>query len=365
MRLTARAFTIGTLVLAIMGAACGGGDGGPVTPSTSGSTASGAMALQGAGATFPNPLYTKWISEYNKQHQNVKIDYQPIGSGGGIKQITERTVDVGATDAPMTGEQLKAAPKEILHIPTVLGAVVVTYNLEGVPSGLKLDGPTTADIFMGTIKKWNDPRITGLNPGVSLPGADIAIAHRSDGSGTTAIFADYLSKVSPAWKEKIGTGTSLNWPTGFGGKGNDGVTGFVKQTPGAVGYVELIFAEQNKLPYASIKNAAGEFVTPSLDAVTAAAAGAAKSIPDDLRVSITNAEGAGAYPISGFTWLLVYKDQDDPAKGKAIADFIWWALEDGEKMAKDLTYAPLPPEVLEKARQKVRTINHQGKPFIS
>jgi phosphate transport system substrate-binding protein len=364
MRLKARALTIGTLTLALLAGACGGGgDGGPV--STKPTEPGAALQLQGAGASFPNPLYTKWISEYNKKNPNVKIDYQAIGSSGGIKQITERTVDFGATDAPMNEEQLKAAPKEILHIPTVLGAVVVIFNLPDFKGDLKLDGPTTADIFLGNIKKWNDPKIAALNAGATLPATDIGIAYRSDGSGTTAIFADYLSKVSPAWKEKVGTGASLKWPSGFGNKGNDGVAGFVKQTEGAVGYVELIYAESNKLPYASIKNTAGEFIKPSLDAVTAAAAGAAQAIPEDLRVSITNADGAGAYPISGFTWLLVYKDQDDAAKGKAVADFVWWALNDGEKMAKDLTYAPLPAAVLEKAKAKVKMINNAGKPFIT
>jgi phosphate transport system substrate-binding protein len=364
MRLKARALTIGTLTLALLAGACGGGgDAGPV--STKPEASGGSLQLQGAGATFPYPIYSKWISEYNKKNPNVKIDYQSIGSGGGIKQITERTVDFGATDAPMNEEQLKAAQKEILHIPTVLGAVVVTYNLPGFTGELKLDGATVADIFLGKVKKWNDPKIAALNAGATLPSTDLAVAHRSDGSGTTAIFVDYLSKVSPEWAEKVGKGTSVNWPAGIGGKGNEGVAGTVKQTPGAIGYVELIYAEQNKLAYASVKNVAGEFVKPSLDAVTAAAAGAAKTIPDDLRVSITNSDGTGAYPISGFTWLLVYKDQDDPAKGKAVADFIWWALHDGEKMAKDLTYAPLPDAVLEKAKAKVKMINNGGKPFIS
>jgi phosphate transport system substrate-binding protein len=363
MRLETRTLTITILTLALLCAACGGG--GPVTPNGNGAAPSGGLVLQGAGATFPYPLYSKWISEYNKRNPNVKIDYQSIGSGGGIKQITERTVDFGASDAPMKDEQLKAAPKEILHIPTVLGAVVAIYNLPEVPTGLKLDGPTTADIFLGKIKKWDDPAIAALNPGVSLPAKDIVVAYRSDGSGTTSIFVDYLSKVSPEWKEKVGTGTSVSWPTGIGGKGNEGVAGTVKSQPGAIGYVELIYAKQNKLSFASVKNVAGEFVEPSLDAVTAAAAGTSKTLPDDLRVSITNAEGAGAYPISGYTYLLVYKDQDDEAKGKALADFIWWALHDGEAMAKDLVYSPLPAEVLAKAEAKVKSINHGGKPFIS
>ena len=365
MRLKARTLTIATLTLALFAAACGGGGGGPVVPTGNESAPGGGLTLQGAGATFPYPLYSKWISEYNKKSPNVKIDYQSIGSGGGIKQITERTVDFGASDAPMKDDQLKAAPKEILHIPTVLGAVVVIYNLPGFTERLKLDGPTTADIYLKKIAKWNDPKIAELNPGVTLPDLDIAVAYRSDGSGTTSIFVDYLSKVSPEWKEKVGTGTSVSWPTGIGGKGNEGVSGTVKQQPGAIGYVELIYAKQSNLAYALVKNAAGEFVEASLDSVTAAAAGAAGSIPDDLRVSITNAEGAGAYPISGFTYLLVYKDQDDATKGQALADFLWWALHDGEAMAKDLVYSPLPPEVLTKAEAKVKSINHGGKPFIS
>jgi phosphate transport system substrate-binding protein len=360
MRLKARALTIGILAMAVFAAACGGG--GPVTPNGNG--AGGAIALQGAGATFPYPLYSKWISEFNKRNPNVKIDYQSIGSGGGIKQITEKTVDFGASDSPMNEDQLKAAPG-ILHIPTVLGAVVVTYNLPEVKSTLKLDGPTVADIFLGTIKKWNDPKIAALNPGVTLPETDIAVAHRSEGSGTTGIFVDYLAKVSPEWKQKVGVGTSVQWPVGIGGKGNEGVSGTVKGQPGAIGYIELIYAKQNNLPYASIKNAAGEFVEPSLESVTAAAAGAAKVMPDDLRLSITNAEGAGAYPISGFTYLLVYKDQQDEAKGKALADFIWWGLHDGEGMAKDLVYSPLPAEVLAKAEAKAKLLNHNGKAFIS
>jgi len=356
-----RLLAISTLLLALLAAACGGGNG-PVSTNGGGSAPSGGLALQGAGATFPYPLYSKWISEYNKKNPNLKIDYQSIGSGGGIKQITEKTVDFGASDSPMNDEQLKAAP-DILHIPTVLGAVVVTYNLPDLKQPLKLDGPTLAAIFLGDIKKWNDPKIAALNAGASLPGTDIAVAHRSDGSGTTGIFVDYLSKVSPDWKTKVGAGTSVQWPVGFGGKGNEGVAGFVKQTPGCIGYNELIYAKQNDLKYASIKNAAGEFVEPSLDSVTAAAAGVAKVIPDDLRISITNADGAGAYPISGFTYFLVYKNQENEQKGKALVDFITWCLADGEGMAKDLVYSPLPPEVLSKAQAKVKLINFNGKPF--
>ena len=363
MRPMVRMFAISALALALLTMACGGGNG-PVSTNGGGSAPSGGLALQGAGATFPNPLYTKWIAEFNKKNPDVKIDYQAIGSGGGIKQITEKTVDFGATDAPMTDEQLKAAGKEILHIPTVLGAVVVTYNAPDLKEPLKLDGPTTAAIFLGEVKKWNDPKIAALNPGVTLPSGDIAVASRADGSGTSAIFTDYLSKVSPEWKEKVGSGTTVKWPAGSSYKGNDGVAGFVKQTPGSIGYVELIYAKNNNLAYATLKNSAGEWVVPSLDSVTAAAAGAAKSIPDDLRVSITNAEGAGAYPISGFTYLLVYKDQDNQQKGKALTDFIAWGLKDGEGMAKDLVYAPLPAEILAKAEAKLKLVNFNGTPYV-
>jgi phosphate transport system substrate-binding protein len=322
------------------------------------------VRLQGAGATFPNPIYQKWFSEYNKSHPNLKFDYQSIGSGGGIRQILERTIDFGGSDAPMKDEDLKAAKGEILHIPTVLGADVITYNVQGVSSELRLTPEAVAGLFLGTITKWNDPQIASSNPGLNLPGSEIATVHRSDGSGTTFVFTDYLSKVSSEWKERVGTGVSVNWPgKGIGAKGNEGVTGQVKQTPNSIGYVELVYAEQNKLPYASIKNSAGEFVRPALDSITAAAAGVAAQMPDDLRVSITNAPGAGAYPISSFTYLLVYKEQPDQAKGKALVDFLWWSIHDGEQMAKDLLYAPLPAEVVKKAEQKINSIAYQGKPL--
>jgi phosphate transport system substrate-binding protein len=321
------------------------------------------VRLQGAGATFPNPIYQKWFSEYNKANPNLKFDYQSIGSGGGIKQISERTVDFGGSDAPMKDEELKTAKGEILHIPTVLGADVITYNLPGVTAELKLTPETIAGIFLGQITKWNDPHVAASNPGVSLPPSEITVVHRSDGSGTTFVFTDYLSKVSPEWKAKVGAGTSVNWPAGLGAKGNEGVTGQVKQSPNSIGYVELIYAEQNKLPYALVKNSGGEFIRPSLDSITAAAAGAAEQMPDDLRVSITNAPGKDAYPISAFTYLLVYKEQQNEAKGKALVDFLWWAIHDGEQMAKDLLYAPLPSEVVKKAEQKINSITYQGKPL--
>ncbi len=334
---------------------------GACTSSPTGSNAE--VRLTGAGATFPNPIYQKWFSEYNKAHANLKFDYQSIGSGAGIRQVSEGTVDFGGSDAPMKDEDLKAAKSEILHIPTVLGADVITYNLPGVSTELKLTPETVAGIFLGSIKKWNDPQIASSNPGVNLPGSDITVIRRSDGSGTTFVFTDYLSKVSPEWKEKVGAGTSVNWPTGEGAKGNEGVMARVKQSPNTIGYVELIYAEQNKLPYASVRNAAGEFVRPALESITAAAASVAGQIPADLRVSITNAPGASAYPISSFTYLLVYKEQHDQAKGKALVDFLWWAIHDGEQMARDLLYAPLPQEVVKKAEQKIDSITHQGKPL--
>lgn len=323
----------------------------------------GSVQLQGAGATFPDPIYQKWFSAYNQAHPNLKFDYQSIGSGGGIKQISERTVDFGGSDAPMKDDDLKKAKGEILHIPTVLGADVITYNLQGVSTELKLTPEAIAGIFLGNVKKWNDAQIASSNPGVTLPDSTITVVHRSDGSGTTFVFTDYLSKVSPEWQQKVGAGVSVNWPAGIGAKGNEGVTGQVKQSPNSIGYVELIYAEQNRLPYASVKNATGEFVKPALDSITAAAAGIASQMPDDLRVSITNAPGAGAYPISSFTYLLVYKEQQDEMKGKALVDFLWWATHDGEKMAKELLYAPLPSQVIEKAEQKIKSITYQGKPL--
>src|SRR5438093_1791598 len=332
---------------------------------TGGPTGSSEVGLQGAGATIPNPIYQKWFSEYNKITPNAKFNYQSIGSGGGIKQISARTVDFGGSDAPMKDEELKAAPGEILHIPTVLGADVVTYNLPGVQAELKFTPEAIVGVFMGMIKKWNDPAIASINPGVSLPASDITVVHRSDASGTSYVWTDYLSKVSPEWKQKIGTGTQVAWPAGVGAKGNEGVTGQVKQTPNSLGYVELIYAEQNNLSFASVKNSAGDFIKPSLDSITAAAAGAANQLPDDLRVSITNASGKDAYPISSFTYFLVYKNQDNEAKGKALVAFLWWAIHDGQQYARQLHYAPLAPEVVQKAERKIRSINYQGKPLMS
>ena len=304
------------------------------------------MRINGAGATFPAPIYTKWFSEYNKLHKDVEINYQPIGSGGGIRQATEHTVFFGASDGPMNDEQIKGAPGPILHLPTVLGGVVPIYNIPGVTAPLKFSGKVLADIIMGKVTKWNDASIAALNPGVSLPATDITVAHRSDGSGTTYIFVDYLSKVSPEFKDKVGVNTSVNWPVGVGGKGNEGVAGLVKQTPGSIGYVELIYAIQNKIAFGSVQSHDGEFLQASLDSVTAAASGAAKSMPADFRVSITNAPGKGAYPISSFTWLLFYEAPTDKARARIMVDFMKWALTDGQKYCAELGYSPLPKEVV-------------------
>ena len=318
-----------------------------------GATASAQMTINGAGATFPYPIYSKWFDEYAKVDPSVRFNYQSIGSGGGQKQITAQTVDFGASDGPMSDENLAKAPGKILHIPTVAGADVVTYNLSGGPA-LKFDADTISGIFLGQIKKWNDPKIAALNAGINLPDQEIVVVHRSDGSGTTYIWTDYLSKVSPEWKQKVGTNTSVNWPTGLGGKGNEGVAGQVKQTPGAVGYVELIYAIQNKMPYAEMKNAAGQFVKASLESTTVALATA--DIPDDFRFSMTNAPGKDAYPIAGATWLLVYQQQKDAAKGKKLVEFLKWSLTDGEKMAKDLQYAPLPESVQQRVLKRIDEI---------
>jgi phosphate transport system substrate-binding protein len=315
------------------------------------------LLINGAGATFPFPLYSKWFSEYRKVDPAVEINYQSVGSGAGIRQFLDRTVDFGASDAPMTDDQLKKAGETVVHVPLALGAVVVTYNLPGVTS-LEFDGATLADIFLGKVIYWDDARLKTLNPKAILPHTAIVVAHRSDGSGTTSIFADYLAKVSPEWKDKVGVGTALKWPVGLGGKGNEGVTGLVKQTPGAIGYVELIYARQNKLPVAAMKNAAGKAVEPSVKSVTAAAAGALKDIPADFRASITNASGAGAYPISGMTYVLVYGKMPKE-KGAPIVAFLNWALTLGQKIAEPLDYAPLPASLIKKVQAAVKGIQLQ------
>ena len=314
--------------------------------------AEGTLSINGAGATFPYPMYSKWFDEYHKKNSNLQINYQSIGSGGGIKQVTEGTVDFGASDGPMNDEQLKAFQDKhgfgILHFPTVLGADVPTYNIAGVSAELNFTPEAIAGIFLGKITKWNDPAITGANKGVSLPGSDIVVVHRSDGSGTTYIWTDYLSKVNDEWKNKVGKGTSVNWPVGLGGKGNEGVAGLIKQTPNAFGYVELIYAIQNKMPYGKVKNSSGSFIKADLAGVTAAAAGAAKNMPDDFRVSITDAPGKAAYPISSFTWLLVPAKFSDSGKRDAIKGFVKWMLAEGQEQTEALSYAKLPKEVVAK-----------------
>src|SRR5262245_39289820 len=322
------------------------------------------LLINGAGATFPYPIYSKWFDEYTKVDPGFRFNYRSIGSGGGIRQITERTVDFGATDGPMTDEQLKKAPAELFHIPTVLGAVVATYNLPGSPK-LSFTGEVLADIFLGKITNWNDDRIKALNPSASLPNQPIVVVHRSDGSGTTYIFVDYLSKISSEWEQKVGRGTSVNWPVGLGGKGNEGVAGQVKNAPGALGYVELAYAITNKLPVGSIRNQAGKFVEPTIDSTTAAAAGAAANMPADFRVSLTNPAGADAYPIASFTWLLVYKEQTSQEKGMALAKFLWWAIHDGQKYPSSLLYAPLPAPVVKQIEAAVKQMTFGGKPLMA
>jgi phosphate transport system substrate-binding protein len=313
------------------------------------------MLINGAGATFPQQIYTKWFDEYQKVDPSVRFNYQGIGSGGGQKQILAETVDFGASDGPMSDENLAKAPRALWHLPTVAGAVAISYNLDGNPQ-LNLDGPTLAGIFLGTITKWNDPAIAGQNAGVKLPEVDIVVVHRSDGSGTSFIFTDFLSTVSPDWKQKVGKGVSVSWPVGLGGKGNAGVSGQVKQTPGAIGYVELAYAHQNKLPFANMKNAAGNFVTPTVDSVTAALASA--TIPEDFRFSMVNAPGDKAYPICGTTWLLVYAEQKDHVKGEKLVQFLKWAYSKGETFAASLDYAPLPDAVLKRALDRVQGIKY-------
>jgi phosphate transport system substrate-binding protein len=325
-------------------------------------TPAAAQSLTGAGATFPNPIYTKWFDGYNKQ-TGVQINYQSIGSGGGIRQFTEGTVDFGATDGPMNESQIQAVSGNVLHVPTVLGAVVVTYNLPSLgATPLKFDGNLLVDIFMGRVTKWNDPKIAALNPGVKLPAIDLIVVHRSDGSGTSYVFTDYLNKFSREWKDKVGYATSVNWPVGLGGKGNEGVTQQVKQVEGALGYVELIYALSNNLPYGQIKNSSGNYITPSLETVTAAAAGTKLPKDTDFRVSITNAPGADAYPVASFTWLLVKKDNKDPAKAKLIRDFLTWMITpEAQKMAADLHYAPLPAPVVTLVQARIPTLKAGGK----
>jgi phosphate transport system substrate-binding protein len=316
----------------------------------------GQTTLNGAGATFPNPMYSKWFSEYNKLHPDVQINYQSIGSGGGIRQVLNGTVDFGASDGPMTDEQLKEAKFKILHIPTVLGAVVPAYNVPGIGGEVKFTPEVLAGIFLGKIQNWNDAAIAQANPGVKFPNQAIIVIYRSDGSGTTYIFTDYLSKVNQDWANTVGKGTSVKWPVGVGGKGNEGVAGQIRQLQGAIGYIELIYAVENKITYGSVKNAAGNFVKASLDGVTEAAASSPK-MPADFRVSITNAPGKTAYPISSFTWLLIPEQSKDPKKGKILADFLEWMVTDGQKMTSQLSYAPLPASTVEKVKVAIKQVH--------
>jgi phosphate transport system substrate-binding protein len=326
-------------------------------PSPAAAPAPSPLLLNAAGATFPYPIYSKWFTEYNRLHPDIQINYQSIGSGGGIRQLAAGTVDFGASDAPMSDDQIHQAKVPVLHFPTVLGAVVPTYNLEGVNQELNFTGEVLADIFLGKITKWNDGAIAGINKGVNLPDADIVVVHRSDGSGTSYVWTDYLSKLSSDWSTKVGRNTSVNWPVGLGGKGNEGVSGYVKQTPGAIGYVELIYAIQNKLPYGRVKNAAGVFVKADLAGVTAAAASEAKKIPADFRVSITDASGKAAYPICSFTYLLIPSKIDDPVKKKAIKDFLQWMLTTGQNDAEGLSYAKLPKDVVAREMKAIAQVN--------
>jgi phosphate transport system substrate-binding protein len=345
------------LSIAALSFGCGSSGGG------GGNSGGGSLRLNGMGATFPKPIYDKWVSEYGKLNPNIKIDYQSQGSGAGIKGMQAQTIDFGASDAPMSDNDLKAAPAEIIHIPTVLGAVVITYNLEGVAQPLSFSPETLADIFLGKIKRWDDERIKADNAGVPLPSEEIRVVYRADASGTSAVFTEYLSSISPEWKEKVGADKSPKWPVGQGGKGNEGVMGQIKQQPNTIGYTELTYALTGKLPVAKIKNSAGKFVEPTLDAITAAAAESVQKMPDDLRASIVNAAGENVYPISSYTFILAYKEQKDGAKGKALVDFLWWALHDGKNFARDLHYAPLPDEVTKRAEDKINSITSGGKPL--
>lgn len=319
--------------------------------------AQGSVQINAGGATFPAPIYSKWFTEYNKLHSNIQINYQPQGSGFGISQLSAHSIDFGASDMPMKDDQIQKAGFKILHFPTVLGAVVLTYNIPGVSGTLKFTQKALAGIFLGTITKWNDPEITKPNPGIKLPGADIRVVHRSEGSGTTFIFTDFLSKVSPEWKSKVGANSSVNWPVGLGGKGNEGVMGAIKQMPNSMGYVELIYALEQKIPYGEVQNAAGNFIQASLTSVTEAAAGAVKDMPDDFRVSITDAPGKGAYPISSFTWLLIPEQIQDAAKRDTIKAFLKWMMTDGQGYCEALSYAKLPPSVVAKEEKAIALIH--------
>lgn len=340
---------------------------GAATPSGQSKPVAGGqqILLNGAGSTFDYPLFSKAFSEYSKLHPNVKVNYQSVGSGAGIQQFSKGTVDFGATDAPMTDQQIKEAGGDVIHLPITLGAVSVAYNLSGVKEGLKLDGPALADIFLGKITAWNDPAIAKLNSGVTLPNSPIAVVHRSDGSGTTDIFTTYLSQVSADWKSKVGSGTAVKWPVGIGGKGSEGVAGQVTQTPGGIGYFELAYAKQNNLTSAAMSNGAGAFLLPSSAGASDCAAGAAQNMPADLRVRIAGCTGQNVYPISGFSWVILHQNQTDQAKGEAVAGLFSWLVTQGQSYAKDLFYAPLPRPVVKLDQEKLRSVNYQGKPLGS
>jgi phosphate transport system substrate-binding protein len=361
---------VALLVVVVLTACTGGGtapvkppgdqpDGVPVAPP---GQVQAVNQLTGAGATFPYPLYLKWFDVY-QQERGIRVNYQSIGSGGGIRQLIERTVDFGASDAIMTEDEERRAGGEVLHIPTIVGVVVVIYNLEGVETGLRLSPEALSGIFLGDIRKWDDPRIQDENPDIDLPDTDIAVIYRSDGSGTTNIFTDYLTTASPEWAERVGAGKSVRWPRGLGAKGNEGVVGLVREIPSAIGYSELAYAVQTGLPYATLRNQAGNFIAPTLDAATAAAAAAAPTMPDDLRASLVNAPGDDSYPIASFTWLLVRRDQVDPNKGRALVDLLWWSIHEGQQYARDLLYAPLPEEVVRRAEVLIESISYQGRPL--
>ncbi len=319
-----------------------------------------AVTLVGAGASFPFPLYSKWAQVYEQQ-RGVRINYQSIGSGGGIRQFIARTVDFGASDGPMTDAQMAQAGGTVLHVPTVAGAIVPVYNLDGVGRGLNVTPDILAGIFLGEITRWDDPRLTQANPSATLPAAELVVVHRSDGSGTTAILTNYLSKVSAVWKSRVGEGTSVHWPTGLGGKGNEGVAQLVERTPNAIGYVELAYAITSKMTFGNVRNQAGRFITPSLESTTAAVEGALDMVPADFRVFITNPPGADAYPIAGFTWILIRQEQADAQKGQALAEFLWWATHDGQQSAAPLLYAPLPPRLVSRLEAALRRITAGGR----
>jgi len=360
----ARRKLLAGLLLAL--AACKGNQAAPAAVSSSPAVEpkkDEGISLNGAGATFPYPLYSKWISEYNKENPLVKINYQSIGSGGGIRQIIAGTVDFGATDAPMKEEEAKLAPSKLFHIPATIGAVVVAYNLPEVTATLKLSPEVLVEIYQGKIRKWNDPKIKADNAEVKLPANEISVIYRTDGSGTTAVFTDYLSKISPEWKDKIGAGKSVSWPMGLGAKGNEGVTGQIKTTPYTIGYIERAYASQNKLPMLELKNKSGKFVAPTIEAMSAAADSV--EMPDELFVSLSNAEGEGVYPITSYSYLLVYENAKDAVKGEALAKYVWWGLHDGQKFSKDLDYAPIPAKVLSKVEARLKELRSGDKKLLS